>query len=400
MENIKGQFPSLKRQINGNPVVYLDGPGGTQVPSKVINAIGNYYRRSNSNTHGAFAASVETDGVLHKVRQAIADLLGAEEPGCISIGQNMTSLAYSLSRGFFRLFQPGDEVVITQLDHEANRGPWLTLRQKGVVVREVKLLDDGTLDYRDMENKINERTRLVAVGWASNALGTVNDIARVRELSYKANAWMLVDAVHYAPHFSIDVKELGCDFLLCSSYKFYGPHMGFLYSRPGALDQVPTDRLVTTDQHAPYSIETGTLNHAALAGSLAAVEFIAALGEGPTRRDQLVTAYGKIGIHEKRLAERLYKGLQQIDDVKIIGQAFGEHERAPTISFTHKRFSPWDICEKLGDSGIYAWDGHFYALRAIQVLGLLERGGVTRCGISIYNTTEDIDRTLEIISSM
>lgn len=400
IENVRSHFPSLQRVYEGKPLIFLDGPGGTQVPSEVIDAMSSYYVNSNTNTHGAFVTSEETDLVLNKVRSSVADLLGAEGPETISLGQNMTTLNYSLARGVGRLLEPGDEILITQLDHEGNRGPWLALREYGLEVREVRMLPDGTLDYDDFEEKINERTRLVAMGLASNALGTVNDIMKVRALTYQYNCWLSVDAVHYAPHFSIDVQALGCDFLLCSAYKFYGPHIGLLYSKPGLLDRIPTDRLTTTDQMAPFSIETGTLNHAALAGVSEAIHFISEMGQGDDLRSKLLSAYGAIGHHENMLAQRLFDGLSSIEGVTVVGQPFGDFQRAPTVSFTLEGFTALEVCQRLAGQNICAWDGHFYAIRAIEVLGLLEKGGVTRMGFSVYNTEQEVAKTLEAVGAL
>ncbi len=394
LNSIRSQFPSLKRKANNLPMIFLDGPGGTQVPDNVINAISDYYKTSNANTHGEFITTHETDVVIAAMRTSMAALLGAENASTISIGQNMTTLNFALARGIARLLKPGDEVLITQLDHEGNRGPWLMLRDFGITVKEVLLRPSGVLDYDDFEAKINENTRVVAVGMAANSIGTVNDIKKARELSYKHNAWLVLDAVHYAPHFSIDVQKLGCDFLLCSAYKFYGPHVGILYSRPGLLDRIPTDRLRTAGQIAPDSIETGTLNHAAIAGVTAAVNFLASLGNGTTLRERLVNAYQIIGEHERKLAIQLYEGLKKIAGVKVVGQDFSSAHRAPTVSFTLEGKTPQQVCAHLATKNICAWDGNFYAIRAIEILGLLERGGVTRLGISVYNTSEDIDATL------
>lgn len=388
-------FPSLSRFHNEKPLIYLDGPGGTQVPEQVIDAIAGYYQKSNANTHGAFITTQETDAVMTAVREKMATFLGATGPETISLGQNMTTLNYSLSRAIGRALQPGDEVLITQLDHEANRGPWLTLRDVGIRVREVTLLPNGTLDYEDFEQKVNENTRLVCMGMSSNAIGTVNDFKRIRELTYKVGAWLLLDAVHYAPHFSIDVQAIGCDFLVCSAYKFYGPHVGILYSKPGLLDRLPTDRLRTTDQFAPYSIETGTLNHAAMAGVSAAIDFLASLGKGKNMREKLVDAYDKISQHEFALASALHAGLKSMKKVKVVGQGFSSLSRTPTVSFTVEGKTPEQICKALAEENICAWDGHFYAVRAMEVLGLLERGGVTRLGISLYNTEKEIEQVLK-----
>jgi cysteine desulfurase family protein (TIGR01976 family) len=400
LDEAREYFPALQRKIKGKTLTYFDGPGGTQVPKRVIRAISNYYRFYNTNSHGQFQTSIETDQIIEDARKNIAIFLGAEGPSTISIGQNMTTLNFALSRAFSRILVSGDEILITQLDHEANRGPWLSLRSFGVKVREVALLENGTLDYEDLKNKITENTRLVAIGWASNAFGTVNDIKKVRELTYKAGALLLIDAVHYAPHFPISVQDIGMDFLLCSSYKFYGPHLGFLYSKPGLLDQLPVDRLSTQEQNAPYSIETGTLNHAALAGVNAAIAFISSLGEGKSLRERLTTAFQKINAHEQRLAELLYKEIESIAKLKIIGPDFNQEKRAPTISFVHDALTPVEVCRKLAENNITAWDGHFYAQKAVEVLGLSERGGVTRLGISLYNNDNDIDKVIEVLKSI
>ena len=401
LDKVRINFPSLSlKDENENQIIYLDGPGGTQVPSSVIDAISNYYRQSNSNTHGEFITSKETDSIMDSMRKKVAQLLGAESKECISIGQNMTTLNYSLSRGLSKFFKRGDEVIITELDHEANRGPWKTLESYGIKLVEVALLQDGTLDYNDFKNKINQRTALVAMGMSSNALGTINDFNFIRKITTKYNSLLLLDAVHYAPHFSIDVKSLDCDFLICSAYKFYGPHVGLLYSRPGLLDTLDPDRLIVQEQYAPYKIETGTLNHAACSGVSAAIDFISSIGEGNSYREKLVSAYKKISNHEYELASNLYSSLDALDNVTIIGQNFSNKNRTPTVSFIHKKYSANEICKKLGEVNICAWDGHFYALKAIQKLNLEKIGGVTRLGVSLYNSQQEIDRIVKIISNL
>lgn len=399
-QTIRNHFPSLRRQHNGKPLIYLDGPAGTQVPTQVIDAISHYYKTSNANTHGQFVTTHETDVMMDSVREKLAAFLGAEGPQTISLGQNMTTLNFSLSRAIERVLNPGDEILITQLDHESNRGPWLALRNRGIVVREVKLLPDGTLDYEDFKNKITERTRLVAMGYAANIFGTVNDVALVRRLTYEAGAWLLLDAVHFAPHLSLDVQAIGCDFLLCSAYKFYGPHVGILYAREGLLDRLPTDRLRTSLQHAPYSIETGTLNHAAMAGVGAAVDFIATFGQGKTLREKLVSAMQAIRKRERERFIRLFEGLKTIPGLTVYGPPADVPLRAPTVSFTIKNKTAEQVCRELASENMLAWDGHFYALRATEVLGLLEKGGVTRMGISLYTTEQEIDNVLEALKKM
>ncbi len=394
--HIRHQFPSLQRQHDGSPVVFLDGPAGTQIPESVIEAISGYYRTCNANTHGQFATTHETDAMLESVREKAAAFLGAASGRCISYGQNMTTLNYSLSRAIGRALQPGDEILITQLDHEANRGPWLALRNEGIEVREVRLLPDGRLDYDDLFLKINERTRLVAMGWASNILGTVNDVALVRRMTYEAGAWLLLDAVHYAPHLPMDVQAVGCDFLLCSAYKFYGPHVGLLYARPGLLDSLPTDRLRVQEQQAPYCIETGTLNHAAIAGVGAAIDFIAEFGEGTSLREQLTSAMSRIQKRENQRFRQLFEGLENIEGVKIYGQPADASQRAPTVSFTVAGKTAEQVCARLAAEGIFAWDGNFYAVRAAEILGMMP-DGVTRMGISLYTTGGEIERVLEAV---
>jgi cysteine desulfurase family protein (TIGR01976 family) len=324
----------------------------------------------------------------------VADLLGSAAPHQISFGANMTTMTFALSRALARHLRPGDEILITQLDHEANRGPWLALREQGITVREIAISRDATLDMADFRAKVNERTRIVAMGWASNAFGTVNDLALARELTHRVGAWLVVDAVHYAPHFSIDAPSAGIDFLLCSAYKFYGPHVGILYSREGLLEQIATDRLRTQDPRAPHRFETGTLNHAALAGVGAAVEYLASLGKGTTRRERLVNGYARLSGRERALGARLYEGLAAIKGVTVAGVNFRTGQRAPTVSFTLSGKHPEEICARLGSEGICAWDGHFYAVRPMEVLGLLEQGGVTRVGVSLYTLEEEIDRLI------
>jgi len=393
-------FPALARTIEGQSLVFLDGPGGVQVPESVIDAISHYYQTSNANTHGYFITTKETDEVLNQARQDMADFLGAQSPDTISFGQNMTTLNFSLTKALARHLPAGCEILITQLDHEANRGPWLRMRDEGFLVREVKLKPDGRLDYEDFKEKIGPQTGLVAVGYASNALGTINDVATIQNWCQQAGALMVVDAVHYAPHFSIDVQALGCDFLMCSAYKFYGPHVGILYSRPGLLDQLDPDRLITQDQHAPYHIETGTLNHAALAGVSAAVDYLAQFGSGPSKKTKLRSAMSALQAYEYDRVTQLYHGLSNIDGLTVVGPPLEPEWHTPTLGFTLDGYTPAQVCTYLGERQICAWDGHFYALRAIEVLGLLDRGGVTRMGISMYTSAEDIERTLEAVGAL
>tara|TARA_Y100000022_G_C13233727_1_gene368729 strand:- start:82 stop:1296 length:1215 start_codon:yes stop_codon:yes gene_type:complete len=400
-EKTREYFPSLNRvNASNQQIIYLDGPGGTQVPIQVIEAISQYYLRSNANTHGEFITSKETDSIMDDLRFKVAAMLGAKSPNSISIGQNMTTLNYSLARALSKKFKEGDEVIVTELDHEANRGPWMILKEVGVKIIEVKLMQNGTLDYTDFKNKINEKTVMVCMGMSSNALGTLNNFKKVKEYLKGRDCFFLLDAVHYAPHFSIDVEKLDCDFMLCSAYKFYGPHISFLYSRPGVLQSLDPDRLVVQDQEAPYIIETGTLNHASCAGVSAAIDFISTLGQGESYREKLESAYLQISDHEFNLAKYLYESLDGFDKTTVIGPDFSSRERTPTVSFVHSDCSPQEVCAFLAKHNICAWDGHFYALKAIQQLGLESKGGVTRLGISLYNTKNEIDTVVEAIKAI
>ncbi len=396
-ERCRSDFPALQRPAGDQLWAWLDGPAGTQVPECVIEAVSECYRRYNVNTHGHFQASRDVDAAIQRARQAMAHFLGAAEPGQISFGANMTSLVIVLSLALARKMQAGDEILITQLDHEANRGPWLKLQERGMSVREVIMQANGHLDYTDFESKISEKPKLVAVGLASNALGTVNDVARIQKLCRDSGAWLVVDAVHYAPHFPIDASALDPDFLFCSAYKFYGPHVGILYSRAGLLDQLNTDALSCQDSG---SIETGTLNHAALAGVTAAVSYISSWGAGDSPRDQFVSAMNAIGEYEHELASYYFKNVSTIPGVTVWGPDFSSGDRAPTVSITKEGIDPAEAARKLGDAGLQVWDGHFYAPRPVEVLGLADKGGLIRTGISMYNTHAEIDRLLNAIAKL
>ncbi|MDH3399503.1 MAG: cysteine desulfurase-like protein [Chromatiales bacterium] len=398
----RADFPALARELNGIPLSYLDGPGGTQVPRRVIDAVSDYYSRCNANTHGAFITSSETDQVMDKARETMAAFLGAESGGQVSFGANMTTLNFALSHALVRKMSPGDEIVITELDHEANRGPWLNLRERGIIVKEVRMTAGGTLDRDDLAAKIGERTRVVAMGMASNALGTVSleEIALARSLSRKVGAWLVLDAVHYAPHFPLDVQALETDFLLCSAYKFYGPHVGVLYCRPGLLDELETDRLCTAESAAPWRIETGTLNHAAIAGVTAAVEYVADLGRGDTLRARIQSAKNDIAAYERDIASRYWNGLASIPGARAWGPDFSPATRSPTVSITMEGITADKLAAELATSGHLVWDGHFYAHKVVSSLGLDDQGGLLRSGFSMYNTVEEVDRLLASLAAV
>lgn len=387
-------FPALARTPGGLRLTYLDGPAGSQVPQAVIDRLGDFYATCNVNTRGNFWPSQEVDRRLAAAREALAAFLGAENADSISFGQNMTTLNYALSAAIGHTLNPGDEVLITQLDHEANRGPWLRLQERGMIVREVRLLPTGQLDLADMTAKITARTKVFALGASSNILGTVNDMRLARRLTDEVGALLVIDAVHYAPHFSLDVKTLGADFLLCSGYKFYGPHVGVLYSRPGALDRLPTERLSVQDPAAPYRIETGTLNHAAIDALRAAVEYLAGWGQGSSLRERLVDAMTGIAAYEHGLAKFFHDSVRDLRGVQVWGPDFSRPARAPTVSITLDKASAAQAATALGKEGICVWDGDFYAARAAEVLGVRDRGGVLRTGVSMYSSREDLQRLL------
>lgn len=395
----RADFPALARQETGQPVAFLDGPGGTQVPRAVIDAMTDGYSRCNVNAGGAFASSHEVGLEVEAARAAMADFLGAPNPACIAFGANMTSFNFALARAFARRFKAGDEVLITRLDHEANRGPWQTLAAQGVTVREAAITAGGTLDMDDFRAKLTPRTRLVAVTLASNALGTVPDIAEIRALSRAAGALLVCDAVHFAAHFPVDVQALDCDFLLCSAYKFHGPHIGVLYSKPGLLDELDTDRLRAQYSTAPYRIETGTPNHPALMGVRAAVDYLASWGAGDTRRARLTDTLQGLAVYEHGLARRYLAGLATLPGITVWGPG-ADAARAPTVSITIDGLTALEAATQIAARGIQVWHGHFYAMAVMESLNLTARGGLLRTGVSLYNTPAEIDRLLDALGEI
>lgn len=398
-ERARADFPALRRQHEGQPLVFLDGPGGTQVPQAVMDAMTDGYHRCNVNAGGAFASSREVGLEVDAARAAMADFLGAESPACISFGANMTSFNFALARAFARRFKAGDEVLITRLDHEANRGPWQTLEAYGVVVKEVAITPGGTLDMEDFRAKLNPRVKLVATTLASNALGTVPDIAEIRALTRAVGAWLVCDAVHYAAHFPVDVQAIDCEFLLCSAYKFHGPHIGVLYAKPGLLDELETDRLRAQYSTAPHRIETGTPNHPALMGVRAAVDYLAGLASGGSRRERLLNTMQGLAAYEHSLAQRYLTGLAALPGITVWGPG-AEVARAPTVSVTIDGITAADAATQLAARGIQVWHGHFYAMAVLESLQLVDRGGLLRTGVSLYNTPAEIDRLLEALSTL
>lgn len=395
------QFPSLSLTVNGQPAIFLDGPGGTQVPRQVIEAISNYLARSNANTGGAFATSRQTEAMIAATRAAMADFLGCAANEIV-LGPNMTTLTIMLSHALGREIKQGDEVVVTSLDHDADISPWRFLEERGAVVRTVDIHEeDCTLDMQDLASKINSRTRLVAAGYAANAVGTINDVREVVRLAHQAGALAFIDAVHYAPHGFIDVRELDCDFLACSPYKFFGPHQGVLYGKHEHLKRLRPDKLRPASDGVPERWELGTLTHECLAGVTAAVDYIAELGrrsgaEG-SRREALRAAYEAIRRHERGLAEKLVTGLLQIPGLRLYGISDRARfaQRAPTAAVRIEHHPPLELATKLGERGIFTWDGNYYAIAVTERMGVESSGGFLRIGAVHYNTSEEIERVVQ-----
>jgi len=412
---LRAEFPALGLEQDGRPVVFFDGPGGTQVPQRVIDAVTGYYRSTNANSGGAFVTSEQSDAMSAATHAAVGDFLGAASGDEIKLGYNMTTLTFHVSRSICATFAPGDEIVVTTLDHEANVAPWVAAAaERGLVVRRVDIRpDDATLDLESLDDVLGPRTRLVAVGYASNAVGTINPVADIVRRAQSVGALTYVDAVHYAPHGPIDVVALGTDFLVTSVYKWFGPHLGALYGRADVLERLPAETYKVRPAHDRF--ETGTPAFESIAGTLAAVDYLASVGrrhaadakgrtdgvEGSVaaataRRDDLRVAMTAIARYERDLGERLARGLVAIPGVRIHGIADVARfdERTPTFSITIDGVSPRDAATELGRRGIFTWDGDFYAQGLIERLGLADRGGLLRLGIVHYTTAEEVDRVL------
>ncbi len=391
---IRRHFPALEREHGGRPVAYFDGPGGTQVPRGVVEAMADYLYNHNANTHWAYPSSHETDEAIASARGALADFLNAT-PGEVAFGANMTTLTFHLARALGRAYGPDDEIVVTELDHQANVAPWLALtRERGVTVRVARMVPEtGQLDLDDLRAQLNGRTRILAVGAASNALGTINDVAEAARLAHGVGALVFVDAVHFAPHNLVDVRAMGCDFLACSAYKFHGPHVGVLFGRHELLRPLDVPKLAPAPDTVPERVETGTLNHEGIAGAAAAVDFLASLAEGPTRRERLRAAFEALHERGNALVERLWGGLAAIPGIRLYGPD-PSRPRTPTVAFTVGNIPSEEVCRRLAVLGIFASHGDFYASAAVARLGLAERG-LVRAGCACYTTAEEVDRLVE-----
>ena len=398
---VREQFPSLTLTYNHHASAFLDGPAGTQVPKQVMDAVQYYFLGANANTCGAFLTSRRNDETIRSARAAMADFFNCDSNEVV-FGQNMTTITFALARAIGRELNPGDEIVVTTLDHDANVAPWRALEEKGVVIRQVDIREnDCTLDLDDLKRKITSKTKLVAIGYASNMVGTINPVAEITKLAHAVGALMFVDAVHFAPHGLIDVKAIGCDFLACSPYKFFGPHMGTLYGKREHLEKFKPYKVRPATNTAPECWETGTQVQELIAGIGATVDYIAELGRhcdptAKTRRDALKAAYRATHEYETGLLSRLIAGLQTIPGIRIFGITDSKRfdERCSTLSFRLGDHNPTAIATFLGDRGIFTWDGNFYALNLSERLGVEQEGGVLRVGLVHYNTADEVDRLL------
>lgn len=402
---IRAQFPALQQEVNGQTAAFLDGPGGTQVSQSVIDAMSGYLAQGSSNLGGPFLTSRRTVETASTARQAMMDFLNARLPEEIAFGQNMTSLTFSISRAISRTWKPGDEIVLTRVDHDANISPWLMAAQdRGVTVRWLDFRpEDCTLILDTLPELLNEKTRLVAVTYASNAIGTITDVKRVADLAHAAGALVYVDSVHYAPHGPIDVQDLDCDFLVCSVYKFFGPHQGVLYGKYELLDSLRAYKVRPAPSKPAGKWETGTQSFESLAGTTAAINYLAELG-GPEgdRRQQIVRAMTSTKRYEMALSEHFLRGAVNVPGMRVYGITDIENleHRTPTFGISLQGYSPQQVASYLGDNGIFVWHGHYYAVEVIDRLGLLDSGGLVRIGFVHYNTLDEVDRVLDALADL
>ena len=399
IDQIRAQFPALRRQHNGCPVAYFDGPGGTQVPTPVVEAMTEYLYQHNANTHWAYPTSAETDELIAVARDTIGRFLNASADE-IAFGANMTTLTYHLGRGLGRSWGPGDEIVVTELDHHGNVAPWQALAdERGVTLRTVRLnTETGQLDWNDLEQALSKRTKLLAIGAASNALGTITDVTRATQLAKAVGAMVFVDAVHYAPHVLIDVKAIGCDFLACSAYKFYGPHIGILYVRDALVDRIDIPKLIPAPDEGPERYETGTQNHEGIVGAAAAVDFIASIGTGSAPRERLGSAFDVLHGRAAAQVRTLWDGLSSFPRARVYGPPPNER-RTSTVSFTVDGVTSTDVAKRLAARALFVSHGDFYAYTVVERLGLLPEG-LVRIGCSCYTADAEVGRLLDEVQKV
>ena len=401
IEWVRRQFPALRQTVNGRPAVFFDAPGGTQVPQRVIDAISDYLSKWNANLGGAFLTSQRTELIVEQAHQAMADFFNCA-PEEVIFGANMTTLTFALSRAIGRELKSGDELLVTVLDHDANVSPWVYLEARGAKVRTADIKPgDCTLDMFDMQAKIRSNTRVVALGWAANAVGTINDVREAVRMAHAVGAMTFIDAVHYAPHGLIDVQAVDTDFLACSSYKFFGPHQGILYGKREQLLRLRPYKLRACSEKLPDRWETGTQNHACMAGVSAAIDYIADAGrhhssEIHTRREAIVAAYEVFQQHERELARQLIGGLLEIPGLTFYGitDPAKADQRTPTVAIRIESYTPRELATHLGERGIFTWDGNYYAINLAERLGVQQSGGMLRIGMAHYNTAEEVERLL------
>lgn len=397
VDQLRQQFPALQREVNGLPIAYFDGPGGTQVPRCVVAAMSDYLFHHNANDGWSYPTSLETDKIVQAARLALADFLNAS-PTEIAFGQNMTSLTMHVAQALGRELKSGDEIIVTELDHHANIDPWKQMAlDVGATLRIAQMEpESGTLNWQHLESLLTDKTRVLAIGASSNALGTINDVRQASQMAHSVGALCFVDAVHYAPHHLIDVCAMECDFLACSAYKFYGPHIGVLYGKKELLNRLKVHKLEPASDEAPKRLETGTQSFEAMSGAAAAVEFIASLGTGSTRRLKLASALDLVHQRSQELFLRLWDGLSENPRVKLFGLPPGK-DRAPTMSFVVDGYKAEEVSQVLARSGAFLSHGNFYALTVVRRLGY-ESQGLVRVGLACYNTLEEVDRLIEEIS--
>jgi cysteine desulfurase family protein (TIGR01976 family) len=409
--DLRKQFPALARRAGNREAVFFDGPAGTQVPTRVVDAIGSYLTTCNANGHGVFDTSIESDRLLDDAHQGVADFLGADDKDCVAFGANMTTLTLALSRAIGRTWKSGDEILLSGLEHDANFTPWmLAAEDAGATVRIANVdASNCTLDVDDLRSKLNERTRIVAVGCASNASGSVNPVTEICSMAREVGALSFLDAVHYAPHDLIDVNHFGCDFLVCSAYKFFGPHVGILWGRRQLLESIQPYKLRPSPNDVPGRWMTGTQNHECIMGTLAAIDYVADLGRDLSsdcdvdgdRRSALKSAYIAIREYERELCDTLLDGLEHIPEIRVWGitEVADRGKRLPTVSLTHSRFTAKQLAEKLNHAGIFVWHGNYYALPLTERIGV-EPDGMVRIGLVHYNTCEEVEHLLDSLKSV
>ncbi len=402
---LRAQFPALRQEMNGEPVAFLDGPGGTQVPNRVIKAMSNYFVRGSSNQGGPFLTSQQTDETVAAARRAIQALYNAHQPEEIIFGQNMTSLTFAMSRALARTWQPGDEIIVTRLDHDANISPWLMAAEdRGVTVRWLDFRPENcTLRLDLLPDLLNEKTRLVAVTFASNAVGSISEVAQVVQMAHRVGALVYVDSVHYAPHGLIDVQALDCDFLVSSVYKYFGPHTGAMYGKYEHLKRLAAYKVRPSSNLPAGKWETGTPSFESLAGVAAAVDYLARLGgiKG-SLRERIVRAMARITQYEREISERFLRRASAISGLRVYGITDIEclDQRTPTFAISLKGYTPAEVATHLGEQGIFVWDGHYYAIAVMERLGLLDKGGLVRIGFVHYNTMDEVDRVLNALNDL